>query len=451
MKNILQEAEDIVGGERLKTYGPPRESFERIAALWSAYVNTPITPVDVAHLMILLKVSRNKKHKRDNLVDIAGYALLADMLASKEAPAEEAPAEEAPAEEAPAKEAPPAPPEKTPDPLGGSYKKVGYWNGRHVSTYCFPGCLPRRLRLPHSELGLEDSPGPGWGVLALTAPEAYPRTSLCWQYLLSPIEVLAAKGGVLGVCGSPAPEESMYDQSPRVHHPEMFLQKWWGEAPEGVDVQVSVRGGTVSMVGRSEATTYHKKLTDQELGWLIGGRVTVLITVTGKICFCEDTKKTQTSAKTPSNIVGTWKGRNVVYDRAGGCLSVARNRLEGAPGTSWAPSYRRTCWLLPLTDLQTLAGMSEGGLRVVEHVGRPPVIETAERFSVLWKSDPLTGERIHVIVRGNRVRLAFSLGVFSFLHYFDRQLDEEELGRLVAGKLEISVVDKVIQVSEVSK
>ncbi|MBL4769455.1 MAG: hypothetical protein JKY94_17415 [Rhodobacteraceae bacterium] len=49
------------------------------------------------------------------------------------------------------------------------------------------------------------------------------------------------------------------------------------------------------------------------------------------------------------------------------------------------------------------------------------------------------------------MRLAFSLGVFSFLHYFDRQLDEEELGRLVAGKLEISVVDKVIQVSEVSK
>lgn len=80
-ETILQEAERIVGGDRRKDYGDVRESFLRIADMWSGYLGHQITVSDVAHMMILMKVSRNaKKFKRDNLVDICGYARCAEML-----------------------------------------------------------------------------------------------------------------------------------------------------------------------------------------------------------------------------------------------------------------------------------------------------------------------------------------------------------------------------------
>jgi hypothetical protein len=75
MKDILEEALEITQGERQTDYGDTQASFARIAALWTAYKGIEITAKDVASMMILLKVSRSKTSaKRDNWVDIAGYA-----------------------------------------------------------------------------------------------------------------------------------------------------------------------------------------------------------------------------------------------------------------------------------------------------------------------------------------------------------------------------------------
>lgn len=80
-ETILEEAERIVGGDRRKDYGDVRESFLRIADMWSAYLGYQITVSDVAHMMILLKVSRNRHAlKRDNLTDVCGYSRCLEML-----------------------------------------------------------------------------------------------------------------------------------------------------------------------------------------------------------------------------------------------------------------------------------------------------------------------------------------------------------------------------------
>lgn len=81
---VLREAEALIYGAWADEYGPPRENFERLAKLWSAYlgprvaVNAPLTAYDVAWMLLLLKVSRaardrGAKTKRDTVVDAAGY------------------------------------------------------------------------------------------------------------------------------------------------------------------------------------------------------------------------------------------------------------------------------------------------------------------------------------------------------------------------------------------
>lgn len=83
MNNILNTANDIINGERKEDYGDAFDSFDRIAGLWSSYLDHHITPVDVAQMMILMKVSRGanvakfNKIQEDSLVDIAGYSALA--------------------------------------------------------------------------------------------------------------------------------------------------------------------------------------------------------------------------------------------------------------------------------------------------------------------------------------------------------------------------------------
>jgi hypothetical protein len=79
-KNILQEAYALTSGDRAKAYGPAKDNFNKIAELWGAYKGQEFSREDVAMMMILVKVARNTfKKKRDNLVDIAGYARTAEM------------------------------------------------------------------------------------------------------------------------------------------------------------------------------------------------------------------------------------------------------------------------------------------------------------------------------------------------------------------------------------
>jgi hypothetical protein len=79
--SILQEAEQIINGDRREAYGPVEESFKRIARGWEVIFGGPVSPRQVAHAMIWLKVCRDgNKPQRDCLVDIAGYAGLAEKL-----------------------------------------------------------------------------------------------------------------------------------------------------------------------------------------------------------------------------------------------------------------------------------------------------------------------------------------------------------------------------------
>ncbi len=80
-ESVLSEAARITSGDRNAAYGPPNQDFERTAGMWSALFSEKLKPGaafesgDVALAMILLKCSRQThQQKRDNWVDIAGYA-----------------------------------------------------------------------------------------------------------------------------------------------------------------------------------------------------------------------------------------------------------------------------------------------------------------------------------------------------------------------------------------
>jgi len=82
-ESICEEAFRIQGRDRQQDYGDPTKNFDDIANLWNAYFQISddkeafycIEARDVAHMMILMKIARNcHKPKRDNAVDMAGYA-----------------------------------------------------------------------------------------------------------------------------------------------------------------------------------------------------------------------------------------------------------------------------------------------------------------------------------------------------------------------------------------
>lgn len=79
--SILQEAERLVSGDRNSDYGPAWEDYGRTAQLWSVILGVPVDPAKAALCMLAMKVSREcYKHKVDNLVDIAGYAQVVQLI-----------------------------------------------------------------------------------------------------------------------------------------------------------------------------------------------------------------------------------------------------------------------------------------------------------------------------------------------------------------------------------
>ena len=72
---ILTKAAEIVSG-RDGQHGDAEDNFLRIAAMWTAYLGTPVQSHDVAAMMILLKTARiaSGHQSDDNWTDIAGYA-----------------------------------------------------------------------------------------------------------------------------------------------------------------------------------------------------------------------------------------------------------------------------------------------------------------------------------------------------------------------------------------
>jgi hypothetical protein len=83
-ETILEEADRLVSVDRQKQYGHPREDFTRIGKIWGAILQTePVAPEKVALCMVGVKISREvNAHKRDNLVDGAGYFKCADLILS---------------------------------------------------------------------------------------------------------------------------------------------------------------------------------------------------------------------------------------------------------------------------------------------------------------------------------------------------------------------------------
>lgn len=79
---ILREAEHCICGQREQDYGSPESNFGIIANLWSDYLDAEITALDVAMMMVLLKVARIKNGggSGDSFVDIAGYAACAGEI-----------------------------------------------------------------------------------------------------------------------------------------------------------------------------------------------------------------------------------------------------------------------------------------------------------------------------------------------------------------------------------
>lgn len=83
----FDQAAETIGHDRTEDYEDPALSFIRIAQMWSAIVGAPITPQQVAHMMIALKVSRLQRQPDhlDFYIDIVGYARCAVLCGPAEA------------------------------------------------------------------------------------------------------------------------------------------------------------------------------------------------------------------------------------------------------------------------------------------------------------------------------------------------------------------------------
>lgn len=82
---VANDAIRLVSEDRNEQYGSPEENLGRIAEMWSGYLGHAVTAMDVALMMVLVKISRSKAgYARDNAVDGVAYFLIHDRLASKE-------------------------------------------------------------------------------------------------------------------------------------------------------------------------------------------------------------------------------------------------------------------------------------------------------------------------------------------------------------------------------
>ncbi len=79
--NILEEATNLVAGKRQEKYGHPSKNWGQTAQLWSDILGVEVTPQQAVMCMMAVKLAREANEpSRDNRVDIAGYALVLDMI-----------------------------------------------------------------------------------------------------------------------------------------------------------------------------------------------------------------------------------------------------------------------------------------------------------------------------------------------------------------------------------
>lgn len=85
-ETAVQEAQRLVHGDRGASYGHPIDDYTRTGRMWGAILGMPdIDPRLCALMMAAVKISREShKPKRDNRVDLAGYAECANMIAERQ-------------------------------------------------------------------------------------------------------------------------------------------------------------------------------------------------------------------------------------------------------------------------------------------------------------------------------------------------------------------------------
>lgn len=86
VESALQEAQRLVHGDRGQAYGHPIDDYTRTGRMWGAILGLPdIDPRICCLMMVAVKVSREvNAPKRDNRVDLAGYAECAQMVAERQ-------------------------------------------------------------------------------------------------------------------------------------------------------------------------------------------------------------------------------------------------------------------------------------------------------------------------------------------------------------------------------
>jgi hypothetical protein len=82
---ILDEAKRLTHTDRQNNYGSPYVNHKRIADLWSVYLETEITPSQVALCLCLVKIARliETPDHEDSFVDLAAYASIAGEIESQ--------------------------------------------------------------------------------------------------------------------------------------------------------------------------------------------------------------------------------------------------------------------------------------------------------------------------------------------------------------------------------
>ncbi len=86
-ETICQEADRIVDVDRQAQYGHPLDNFGQTSEMVTALLRgklkpgAVVSPEEVGLIQILVKVSRESNYpKRDNRVDIAGYAKTVELV-----------------------------------------------------------------------------------------------------------------------------------------------------------------------------------------------------------------------------------------------------------------------------------------------------------------------------------------------------------------------------------
>lgn len=79
--DIIEEAADIVNGNKQQQYGHPSIHFARVAAGWETIFADGIFDEErVALAMVWFKICRQLQgYKRDNIIDAIGYLLTVNM------------------------------------------------------------------------------------------------------------------------------------------------------------------------------------------------------------------------------------------------------------------------------------------------------------------------------------------------------------------------------------